>query len=133
LVSRVFHPRVIGRLMNKKILWVDDRPNNNFYPRRALEALGIQVTISTSTQDALEKLRQDNYDVVISDMGRPPDDRAGYILLDEIQKMGISIPFIIYAAGSNLPEHKAKARKKGAYGSTNLVTELFELVISSIS
>jgi CheY-like chemotaxis protein len=132
LVSRVFHPRVIRRLMDKRILWVDDRPENNLYPRRALEALGIQVTTSTSTQDALEKLRQDNYDVVISDMGRPPDDRAGYTLLDEIQKMGINKPFIIYASG-NLPEHRAEARKKGAYGSTSLVTELFELVISSIS
>jgi PleD family two-component response regulator len=44
-------------LFNKRILWVDDRPENNLYPRRALEALGIQVTTSTSTQDALEKLR----------------------------------------------------------------------------
>jgi CheY-like chemotaxis protein len=133
LVSRVFHPRVIRRLMDKRILWVDDRPENNLYPRRALEALGIQVTTSTSTQDALEKLRQDNYDVVISDMGRPPDDKAGYTLLDEIQKMGINKPFIIYAVGGNLLKHKAEARQKGAYGSTSLVTELFELVISSIS
>ena len=64
-------------------------------------------------------------------MGRPEGDRAGYQLLDEIQKMGINTPFIIYS-GSNLPEHKAEARQKGAYGSTSIPTELFELVVSSI-
>ncbi len=101
-------------------------------PRRSLEALGIQIIISTSTEDALEKLRQDNYDVIISDMGRPPDNRAGYTLLGEIQKKGIEIPFIIYAS-SNLPEHKAEAHKRGAYGSTNIATELLEMVILSIS
>ena len=132
LVNRVFQPRVIRRLTNRRILWVDDRPENNFFERRALEALGIQFTISTSTDDALKKLHQNNYDVIISDMGRPPDKRAGYTLLDEIQTMEINTPFIIYA-GSNLPEHKAEARQRGAYGSTNIATELFELVISSIS
>lgn len=131
LVNRVFQPRVINRLINRKILWVDDRPDNNFYERKSLEALGIQFTISKSTEDALNKLRQNNYDVIISDMGRPEDDRAGYQLLDEIKKMGINTPFIIYS-GSNLPEHKAEARQKGAYGSTNIATELFELVVSSI-
>lgn len=131
LVNRVFQPRVINRLANKKILWVDDIPENNFYERRSLETLGIKTVTATSTEDALKKLQQNNYDVIISDMGRPPDNRAGYTLLDSIQKKKINIPFIIYS-GSNLPEHRAEARQRGAYGSTNTATELFELVVSSI-
>jgi CheY-like chemotaxis protein len=98
---------------------------------RAMENLGIRFTFSTSTEGALEKLRRNRYDVVISDMGRPPDNRAGYTLLAEMQKQGDMTPFIVYA-GSNLPEHRAEARKRGAYGNTNNPQELFELVLRAI-
>jgi DNA-binding NtrC family response regulator len=93
--------------------------------------LNIEITFSTSTEDALKKIRSYEYSVIISDMGRPPDSRAGYTLLEEIQKMKINKPFIIYA-GSNLPEHKAEALRRGAYGSTNNPQELFDLVKSSL-
>lgn len=133
LVNRVFQPRIIRRLTDRTILWVDDRPENNVYERNALESLGIKVSISTSTESALKMLSRNNYDVIISDMGRPPDQRAGYTLLSEIKKMGIDTPFIIYASGANLPKHKAKAQQRGAYGSTNRATELLEMVVSNIN
>ncbi len=112
-------------------LWVDDRPTNNTYERQALEALDIRFTISTSTEDALEKLRYKTYDVIISDMGRPPDQRAGYTLLEKIKAMHITTPFIIYA-GSRAPEHIAEARSRGAFGTTNVPQELFEMVIRAL-
>ncbi|MFL6354136.1 MAG: hypothetical protein ACJ74Z_20105, partial [Bryobacteraceae bacterium] len=40
----------------KEILWVDDRPDNNVYERRAFEPLGITFTLATSTDQALELL-----------------------------------------------------------------------------
>jgi CheY-like chemotaxis protein len=109
------------------ILWVDDRPSNNIGERSTFEQMGIQFTISTSTEDALEKVHLDDYDAIISDMGRPPDNRAGYTLLRELQRKQIDIPFVIYS-GSNLPEHKAEALRKGAVGATNNLSELVELV-----
>lgn len=131
LVSQAVKPRAFQRLAEAPVLWVDDRPANNLYERKALEALGIHFTISTSTEDALEKIRLNKYAVIISDMGRPPDMRAGYTLLEEKRKLGDTTPFIIYA-GSNLPEYKAEARKRGAIGSTNDPQELFQLVLSAI-
>lgn len=119
------------RLSDARVLWVDDRPENNVYERGALEALGVRFTISTSTEDALEKLKSQAFDVIISDMGRPPDPQAGYTLLDKLRKSGNKTPFIIYA-GSNLPEHKAMASDRGAQGSTNRPQELFQLVVSNI-
>ncbi len=110
---------------------MDDRPQNNVYERKSLEALGIRVTISESTEDALEKVQSNRYDAIISDMGRPPDSQAGYTLLAELRKRKIDTPFIIYA-GSNLPEHKTLARSKGASGSTNNPQELYQLVIDAI-
>lgn len=110
-----------------RILWVDDRPSNNIGERSTLEQMGIQFTVSTSTEDALEKVHQDDYDAIISDMGRPPDNRAGYTLLRELQRREMDVPFVIYS-GSNLPEHKAEALSRGAVGATNSLPELVELV-----
>lgn len=118
-------------LAGKSILWVDDRPSNNIYERQSLEALGIRFTISTSTEDALQKLDHTSFDTIISDMGRPPDARAGYTLLDALKQRGDYSPFVIYA-GSNAPEHKRETRKRGGWGTTNRPQELFELVLSAL-
>jgi CheY-like chemotaxis protein len=131
-VSQPIRPRLMKRLSEARVLWVDDRPQNNVYERKALEALGISFTISTSTEDALDKLSRYQYDAIISDMGRPPDAQAGYTLLAEKRKLHDDTPFIIYA-GSNKPEHKAQAREAGAIGSTNDPLELYDLVLKSIA
>ena len=132
VVARSATPRIVSRLSNAQVLWVDDKPENNVYERRALETFGIQFTLSTSTEDALERARLSRYDAIISDMGRPPDPRAGYTLLDALRMQNDRTPFVIYA-GSNSPEHKAEARRHGALGSTNRGEELLQLVLTAIT
>jgi CheY-like chemotaxis protein len=124
--------RQVQQIAGSKALWVDDRPSNNIYERQALEALGIRFVISTSTEDALKLLASQSFDVIISDMGRPPDSHAGYTLLDRLRSNGNNTPYVIYA-GSNSAEHQAMARSKGAVGCTNNPTELFQLVLSALS
>ena len=131
IASKAATAQTVQQVAGARVLWVDDNPANNVYEKRALEALGIQFTLSTSTEDALEKLRSDSYDVIISDMGRPPDRQAGYTLLGELRKRNILTPFIIYA-GSNRPEHKAETIRRGGFGTTNNPQELFGLVINAI-
>lgn len=109
------------------LLWVDDHPPNNQHERKALEALGFRIDESVSTDDAMKKLRRRTYDVVITDMGRPPDARAGYTLLQQMQDAEIDTPLIIYARG-NLPEHRREAQARGAFGNTNNPQELVQLV-----
>jgi CheY-like chemotaxis protein len=120
------------RLQGSRILWVDDRPGNNVFEKQALEALGIQVDISTSTEDTLAMLSRRPYDLVISDMGRPPDALAGYTLLDRLRRAGNNIPFVIYAS-SRAPEHVREAREHGAIGCTNLPQELVEMVTTALT
>lgn len=110
-----------------RILWVDDRPANNVYEREALEQMGIVFDIALSTEEAIAKLSASHFDLIISDMGRPPDSRAGYTLLDHLRKAGNRIPFVIYAA-SRAPEHRREAIEHGAIGCTNRPDELFVLV-----
>ena len=97
-----------------------------------LAYFGIQVEISTSTDDALEKVDRRSYDLIISDMGRPPDARAGYTLLDKLRQAGNQIPLVIYA-NSRTPEHVREARAHGAIGCTNRPQELIEMVTTALS
>ena len=120
------------RLQGKRILWIDDRPDNNRFERQALEAFGVRIDLSTSTDDALQKTRQRSYDLIISDMGRPPDARAGYTLLDELRRTGDKTPFIIYA-GSRAPEHVEEARRHGAIGATNMPQDLIAMATKALA
>jgi CheY-like chemotaxis protein len=111
-----------------RILWVDDRPSNNTYERQAMEKIGMAFELSTSTDDALAKIKLHGpYDVIISDMGRPPDDRAGYTLLDRLRSEGDRTPFVIYAS-SRSQEHFDESVRRGAVGCTNRPSELIDLV-----
>jgi CheY-like chemotaxis protein len=115
-----------------RLLWVDDRPSNNRYERSALEALNISVDLSTSTEDALQKVAsQGPYDLIISDMGRPPDPQAGYTLLGALRDRGDRTPYVIYAS-SRAPEHFDESVRRGAVGCTNDPTELIEMVSNAL-
>lgn len=122
-------PQIIKQAEKSTVLWVDDNPDNNIYERQSLEALGISFVLALSTEDALDKIRRQRFDAIISDMGRPPDSRAGYTLLDKLRSEGNRTPFLIYA-GSKSPEHVAESRRRGAIGCTNRPDELFEMVLS---
>lgn len=115
----------------KRVLWVDDRPENNVFERQSIGALGIQFTLALSTEEALEELSHSKFDAIISDMGRPPDQRAGYTLLNALRSQGDKTRFIIYAA-SRAPEHIAEAKEKGAVGTTNRPDELFGMVLHAV-
>jgi CheY-like chemotaxis protein len=101
------------------------------HERAALEALGIRFVVAKSTDEALEKMKIQSFNAIISDMGRPDDRQAGYTLLDKLRGSGDHTPFIIYA-GSRAPEHIAEARRRGAVGCTNRPNELFEMVLSTL-
>lgn len=131
VVAEVVTPRAIRRASRSTVLWVDDNPNNNSYARQALEALGVSFVLAQSTDEALKKISRQRFNAIISDMGRPPDSRAGYTLLDKLRSSGDQTPFIIYA-GSRDPEHVTESRRHGAIGCTNNANELFEMVLSAL-
>jgi CheY-like chemotaxis protein len=131
IVTEAVTPRIIKRAGKSTVLWVDDRPKNNINERQALEALGVSFVLATSTEEALEKLEQQHFDAIISDMKRPSDPLAGYTLLDKLRSEGDQTPFIIYA-GSKVPEHVAEARRRGAVGCTSRPNELFKMVLSAL-
>ena len=62
-------PAIVGA----RVLWVDDKPENNEIERRALTELEINVQYVTTSKDALLELRRHPYDLIISNVRRPSD------------------------------------------------------------
>lgn len=132
-VARIAGPAKVstGDGWRNRVLWVDDRPENNTYVRKAFEATGLQFTLALSTDEAFERLAQAKFAVIISDMGRREGPREGYVLLDRLRMQGDDTPLFFYAA-SNAPEHKRETREHGGQGCTNNAQELFEMVMRSL-
>jgi CheY-like chemotaxis protein len=130
-VAAAFMPEVADNLTGKSVLWVDDNPANNELAVRALRKLRLDVEQTTSTELALEAMQRRHFDLVISDMGRGSDMRAGYGLLHAIRDRGIKVPFVIFA-GSDRPEFRREAAEHGAQLSTNDMLELIEYIIAHL-
>jgi CheY-like chemotaxis protein len=124
--------RELRRLEGSRVLWVDDNPGNNMFERQALKALGIQIDLSNSTDDALEKIRGRSYDLVISDMNRPPDAQAGYTLLNEVRTTGRGIPFVLYTKFQS-PAQLREAREHGAIGLVDQPQDLVKIVTNVLA
>jgi CheY-like chemotaxis protein len=119
--------RAQRRIAGSRVLWVDDHPRNNRYERQALEALGVLIDLSTSTDAALEMAAETPYALIISDMSRPPDSRAGYTLLDSLSFKRLRTPVVFYT-GSQTKIQAAEALAHGAAGSTSSPRELISIV-----
>jgi CheY-like chemotaxis protein len=116
---------------HNRILWVDDRPQNNVYERHAMESMGLEFTLAESTAEALQILSTRRFAAIISDMGRKEGPQEGYKLLEAVRSQDKTTPYFIYA-GSNAPQHRREAALRGAQGSTNIAEDLVEMVTRSL-
>jgi CheY-like chemotaxis protein len=122
----------IGQIGGKRVLWVDDEPQNNEHGIKALQAQGVEVITCKTTQEALEKVQSGKFDVIITDQLRYEDgirkDRAGYELMGQLQKGGVKAPVIFSTAYPNREE----ARNLGFYDAATAQHGVFELVMKAI-
>jgi len=126
-------PTKATRKKKKKILWVDDKPNNNIYERNAFEAQGVEITLATSTDEALDLIEKsrNQYGAIISDMSRKEGSTEGYVLLQKLRDSKNNTPYVIYA-GANSQRYKQQARDRGALEATNNAAELFSAVMGAL-
>lgn len=107
-----------------RVLWVEDHPATVRAERRLVRALGVTIVPATSSDDALQRLREDaDFDAIVSDLQRRkekiPEGRscAGvWFLLDRIRnddrdEVVRALPFLFYSA---MPASEAEALVAGA-------------------
>ncbi|HEV2105356.1 MAG TPA: sigma-54 dependent transcriptional regulator [Candidatus Eisenbacteria bacterium] len=80
----------------EKILVVDDEQSMTQFLGIVLRKEGFQVTTVNSGRDALEKLKSDNYDVVITDLKMPGMD--GIQVLQAVKKHDANLPVVLMTA-----------------------------------
>ncbi len=124
----------VAVVQSRRILWVDDIPQNNAYAIAQLRARGYEVVEALSTNDAIAKLSRASppFAAVISDMGR--DERnvhnptAGLELLGAMRKAGHEQPFLVCTTASAAQRYDSEVRAAGGSGATTSITEVFEFV-----
>lgn len=115
----------------RRVLWVDDHPENNQDIVVQFERRGFHVSFALSTSLAMVLLAKNSYVAVISDMGRAEGPREGYHLLDLMRAKGDETPFFIYA-GSSEQAHVEETLLHGGQGSTRSGDELLSLVTAVV-
>jgi len=123
-VERRLH-RDIPLLRRMRILWVDDNPRHNAYVVRMLRSIGARVDITTSTEQALSMLSQENYDMVISDIARDGVPDEGLRFLTKMRRQGLYRPIVFYAGAIDWE----RGTPPYAFGITNRVDHLLHYVM----
>jgi len=68
---------------HRRVLLVDDHHDTCIGMKRMLERHGYKITLAHSAEQAVEKVRSEEFDLLISDIGLP--DRSGYELMREVR------------------------------------------------
>jgi len=75
--------RDVAVTSDRRLLLVDDHYDTCLSMKRMLERRGYQITVAHSAEQAVEKVRTQEFDLLISDIGLP--DRSGYELMRELR------------------------------------------------
>lgn len=95
-----------------KILIAEDDPTSAFLLERSLTKHGHQLVVTQNGEEALAKLRQESFDVVLTDWMMPQMD--GITLIRNIREEIRPVPLILVVTSLSMPEAKAHAMDSGA-------------------
>jgi CheY-like chemotaxis protein len=98
-------------LTGTSILLVEDVTDIRDVFAALLASEGAEVVAVGTALDALSRLRQRNFDVVLTDLGLP--DVSGLVLIDTIVASVARRPRIVVVTGYGEP-HTSEARRAGA-------------------
>ena len=93
------------------LLLVDDDPNTLASLSRAFRLAGHEATVCDNAARALELLRTDTFDLILSDVVMP--GRSGLALLEDLKKAGVKTPIVLISGQANI-EMAVKATRLGA-------------------
>ena len=110
-----------GNMEKARILVVDDEESMGKFMQIMLSKEGYDVTAVQSGPEALEQVKNKNFDLVIADLMMPKMD--GIQLLKEVKNVNSDLGFIVMTAFASV-DTAIEAMKKGAY---DYVTKPFKV------
>lgn len=118
----------VDLLKNIKILIVDDEPSIQEILSEELYALGAHVKTATSGQQALEILKKERFQIVITDSRMPQGD--GIFLLKSIQEQLEFKPLCFICSGfvKLTPEQLKELNVTAILGKPFSIIELFKVL-----
>jgi DNA-binding NtrC family response regulator len=93
------------------LLLVDDDPNTLASLSRAFRLAGHDATVCDNAARALELLRVESFDLILSDVVMP--GKSGLELLEDLKKAGVKTPIVLISGQANI-EMAVRATKLGA-------------------
>lgn len=110
-----------------RLLWVDDVPAGIVKESRLLEDAGAVITRALNSGEAIDKLNRENFDLVISDIKRDGDNRAGITFANTLAQRPNAPPLIFYV-GTMVPPPPPHA-----FGITDRPDQLLHLVLDVLA
>lgn len=104
-------PRVMARIAEKHIFFLDDEPEVREVVGETLEGTDIEVTCFASPVECLAQLRSQRSDLLITDLRMPEKD--GLELLADIKHLAPWVPVLMITGYGDVPT-AVKAIKGGA-------------------
>ena len=115
-------------LRERRVLWLDDRPDTLANEIRLFQQLGVEVETVTAVGDALGHLRMGHFDLLISDIARPEGQSNGLATLQTLHDHHPTLPALFYVGNFNVQD----GVPLGAFGITNRPDELLHLVLDIV-
>lgn len=119
----------------KKMIWVDDKPEGNANQLSQLTDKGAQVMLARSTSEAMEKIaKYGPFDILLSDIGRREDgkykNKAGVEFLNELREIGNETPvvFLTTSKTASMKDIQEELENAGNASITSSPVDFFRLI-----
>ena len=97
--------------MKAHILYVEDDESLSFVTRDNLELQGYRITYCENGKDAMNIIKQNDFDLCILDVMLPDFD--GFTIAEEIRKFNTQVP-ILFLTAKSMKEDRIRGLKLGA-------------------
>lgn len=111
--QRINISQVVPQELNGTILLVEDVPTMARLTSHHLEKSGLQAIIATTGQDALEKINERSFDLILMDEMLP--DTRGHEIVQQLRQQGLTTPVITLTADDD-QELRNKCIEAGCNG-----------------
>lgn len=106
------------------VLLVEDSPEVSLSVREILSSAGHDVDDASNGKEALDKIDQGNFDLVVSDIWMPEMD--GIALLKEIRSAGNDVPVVVISGGAPNAPLTYTAPLASTFGANAVIYKPFE-------